>query len=396
MSKIRSSVFLLVAIAVVLWVVVFILVHTNQVTHSDSSHNPLSIQSIIKSTQSAQTNSANIAMESNYVESPSTSSKITDSLKGTTPPIKKQIIVPFSQLKTKYNLLTIPTYDGSGQLTHPKVLYFANSWNGYHYWMSMTPYPNADYRYENPSIVVSNDGISWFVPTGLKNPISGIPSDAKYGAYYSDPHLVMNGKAMELWYRYNPGDPKTGHAHNNINIYYKKVSTDGIHWSAAKFLCNFGWAGHMSMAINCEDGIYKSWYADYDGHLYYSQSADSQNWSHSVIASVPLPAGYQSYHQDIIKVGSRYCLLQCAKKHSNNTFAQFFASSTDGIHFSNVKRIYPTTNTALWNNVSIYRSSMFEKDGKLQMYLALWFKSLGRTWYLTHQTFSLQNLLGSE
>lgn len=33
----------------------------------------------------------------------------------------------------------IPTYDGSNQSTHPSVLYFADGWHGFRYWMGMTP-----------------------------------------------------------------------------------------------------------------------------------------------------------------------------------------------------------------------------------------------------------------
>jgi hypothetical protein len=38
--------------------------------------------------------------------------------------------------------LTIPTYDASGQAIHPDVIDFGsgNTWNGYRYWMAMTPY----------------------------------------------------------------------------------------------------------------------------------------------------------------------------------------------------------------------------------------------------------------
>ena len=67
--------------------------------------------------------------------------------------------------------LNIPTYDGSGQGVHPDVYYNANGWNGYRYWMAVTPYPGGNAAYENPSIVVSNDNVNWIVPPGLSNPI---------------------------------------------------------------------------------------------------------------------------------------------------------------------------------------------------------------------------------
>ncbi|HEX3037761.1 MAG TPA: hypothetical protein VHO94_02050 [Oscillospiraceae bacterium] len=395
--KIRHSAVALIAAAVVVGTAAFILAHTHQSLKVQPVVPPSSIVSNGISSENVISSSSKTPSKiSTKTESRIASGKIIKEPGEVYKPKNQPQINLYPKLKSKYGLLFIPTYDGSNQLTHPKVLYFANGWNGYHYWMSMTPYPYAKDEYENPSIVVSNDGTNWSVPAGLKNPVSGLPSDVKYGGYYSDPHLVMNGNVMELWYRYNPGDTRTGHAHNNINMYYKKVSTDGIHWSGAQFLGNFGSAGHMSMAILCEDGVYRSWYADYDKHLYYSQSTDSQNWSRPVVASVPLPVGYKPYHQDIIKIGSRYCLLQCAIKPSNYTFAQFFASSMDGIHFSNVKRIYPSGDTALWNNISIYRSTMFEKDGKLEMYLTLWFQKLNASWYITHRSFPLSDFLPSE
>src|SRR5574344_906898 len=79
--------------------------------------------------------------------------------------------------KDKVNMwITIPTYDKSNETTHPKVLYFENGFNGYKYWMVSTPYPGNDAYLENPSIVVSNDGVNFIEPPGIKNPVSGYPT----------------------------------------------------------------------------------------------------------------------------------------------------------------------------------------------------------------------------
>jgi hypothetical protein len=67
--------------------------------------------------------------------------------------------------------LTIPTYDGSGQLTEPDVIFFNSHWHGFQYWMAFSPYPFTNPAEENPSIVVSNDGVNWQVPDGLVNPL---------------------------------------------------------------------------------------------------------------------------------------------------------------------------------------------------------------------------------
>ena len=47
----------------------------------------------------------------------------------------------------------IPTYDGSNQSTHPSVLQFDTPWNGYRFWMAMTPYPFNYDGLEDPSVL---------------------------------------------------------------------------------------------------------------------------------------------------------------------------------------------------------------------------------------------------
>lgn len=92
--------------------------------------------------------------------------------------------------------LTITTWDGRHSPYHPSVLYFKNSWNGWHYWMVETPFykkgkPYIDY-WECPSIHVSNDGIHWTEPTN--NPIVTLTAkECEQMDYYSDPHLVLTG-----------------------------------------------------------------------------------------------------------------------------------------------------------------------------------------------------------
>ena len=116
--------------------------------------------------------------------------------------------------------LTIPTYDGSGEAVHPDV-YDAgegNTWNGYRYWMAMTPYPGGDASYENPSILASDDGETWVVPTGLTNPIEPQPGSG----INSDPDLTMiDGTLYCVWRWANPGTAAK---------FYCLSSTDGVTW----------------------------------------------------------------------------------------------------------------------------------------------------------------------
>jgi hypothetical protein len=119
--------------------------------------------------------------------------------------------------------LTISTYDGSGQSTHPSVVYIAGGFNGYTYWMAHTPYPNSDDTKENPSIMASNDKITWVTPAGLTNPIEPYPTD---GTYLADTELVLgyDNKFYCYWRQFNPA--------NTISYIYCKTSVDGVVWSS--------------------------------------------------------------------------------------------------------------------------------------------------------------------
>ena len=67
--------------------------------------------------------------------------------------------------------LDIKTFDGSGSLTHPSILFFENGYNKYRFWMVFTPYDNNNVQLENPCIVVSNDGIHFEKLKGSNDPL---------------------------------------------------------------------------------------------------------------------------------------------------------------------------------------------------------------------------------
>lgn len=93
--------------------------------------------------------------------------------------------------------LSTPTYDRSDQSVHPSVIdlkteYGVNSWGGFRYWMALTPYPNFNSAFENPSILASNDGIRWIAPPGIINPLAPKPTGHVLDSYNSDPELVFD------------------------------------------------------------------------------------------------------------------------------------------------------------------------------------------------------------
>lgn len=124
-------------------------------------------------------------------------------------------------------LVPLPTYDNSGVACHPSVYFNPGGWNGYKYWMAMTPYTSANNQVENPSILASNDGDTWVVPPGLTNPIEPPPGKNPQhpgeGGYHSDPYLSMaNDGTLYCFWR--------SIINNRERLYYR-ISVDGSVWS---------------------------------------------------------------------------------------------------------------------------------------------------------------------
>lgn len=132
--------------------------------------------------------------------------------------------------------LQIKTFDGSDQPYHPSVMYSANGWNGFQYWMVLTPYPmqKAPYkdRWECPCIYCSTDGINWTPPANFQNPLDDLTDkEIEHKDFFSDPHLVQRDNILECWYRISH------HCHNDRDTYLiRKCSVDGIHWSEREIL----------------------------------------------------------------------------------------------------------------------------------------------------------------
>ena len=94
-------------------------------------------------------------------------------------------------------IMNVSTFDKSNEFTHPSVLYFKNSFNGYKFWMVYTPYSNCRVELENPCIAVSNDGINFIPPKNVINPLLPIidNSNKEYIEYYqkdADEKIYLN------------------------------------------------------------------------------------------------------------------------------------------------------------------------------------------------------------
>jgi hypothetical protein len=70
--------------------------------------------------------------------------------------------------------LTIPTYEKSGQAVHPDILYDAARDNP-NFILVFTPYPYSNDHYENPSMLISSDGLRFFEEFPHINPLASAP-----------------------------------------------------------------------------------------------------------------------------------------------------------------------------------------------------------------------------
>lgn len=196
----------------------------------------------------------------------------------------------------------IPTYDGSNQSTHPSVVRFDTPWNGYLYWMAMTPYPFNNDGLEDPSIIASNDGRTWVVPEGLSNPLTPAPETG----HNCDVELVYNSDCNELWLYYVEADDK-------VQSWVKLMrSSDGIKWTRPETVLHDPEQKYSILSpciLRLHDGTWRMWYVDTGDTGYQNQdnkvrtrtSSDGLSWSGEETCRDLVQSGYQIWHLTILR-----------------------------------------------------------------------------------------------
>ena len=181
-----------------------------------------------------------------------------------------------------------PTYDGSGQAIHPDIEYFPSAWNGYKYWMAMTPYPGGKDPWENPSLLASNDGIKWVAPAGLPTPLYPKPPCD----HNSDTDLVYNPATDELWVYWLDTRRASRCAGHKGKPYYNRnwvmlvrVGRSGCKWALSKPVVTLNQdlgkeALELSPAVVRRGS--KQWYlwlTNGSTKVYRYQSSDGKSWT---------------------------------------------------------------------------------------------------------------------
>ena len=260
--------------------------------------------------------------------------------------------------------LTLPNpYSGQpNEPVHPGILFFAGGWCGYRYWMCFTPYPSADSTYENPSVVASNDFVTWVAPT--TNPLVHKPSGVGYNA---DNHLFMSpdGLTMYLCFR----ERNVGNA-NNLKV---METTNGRTWTQPVAVLT----GTLAVQDFASPSIFwngTSWTCishNLDGGAPWpveqrtSVTASVYGaWSAATTVSIPPLSGRAWWHSFFLRSesGQVFGLMQDNNKGVGNSGSLYLVESGDnGLTFGRVSVVATAGNK--------YRSCFFlaERNGETLM-----------------------------
>jgi hypothetical protein len=272
---------------------------------------------------------------------------------------------------------------GDIEAYHPKVIYLADKWNGYSYWMVFSPYPRGDQSKENPHLLVSNDLSNWDEPNGFANPIEGQPEGNPQKQYNSDPHIVYNSDLdrIEVFWRFVDED-------KGISTIYRKYSGDGVNWSKKEVVISGDkkTSDHVSPAVIFEDGIYKMWYVANGYKVWYIESKDGTHWTNPREITIPYETQLKNWHLDVIHtdLGYEMVINSFANGQDRNSMSLYYTKSDDNVVYSTAKVLLePSKDANSWDNRGIYRSSLLKEDGKYYLFYSGiskdWVRGVGLT-----------------
>ena len=287
----------------------------------------------------------------------------------------------FSAINAAYPL-KIPTYEKSGQAIHPDIIFVPTKWNGYHYWMAYTPYPYTHERYENPSIVVSNDGISWKVPANLHNPVIKKPTNG----HLSDTNLCLGSdNRLYMYFRER-------HRFQGITPDYDEIfvssSADGIHWEDPQSVARSekGFADVLSPAVIRMGNKYYMYTVSWDaGNIIQLRTSyiPRGEWSAPLdvqLVGTPQEPGYVPWHINVVEVEGVFYAVITMKNYSvhGRRNLLFMAQSSDGrIFYLQGQPLLRNSETG-WDNGGLYQSALIPAFGNKNETFRLYYSAFNR------------------
>lgn len=231
----------------------------------------------------------------------------------------------------------ISTYDGSGQVVHPDVIFLPHSWDGgsARLAMAITPYPYGDAHQENPSIFVSASGAAWTLPTEAANPVV---RPTRKDAYLSDPALVFDQPTHQLRMYYRE-------VIDSENVVRLVNSSDGIGWSAPREIVRVPSHGLVSPSVVRRSATeWMMWSVDAGpagctsnaAYVDLRRSRDGIQWDPPTRVVLNQPGGYP-WHIDVKWIAALHeywALYNLKSSGSCVTPAVYIATSPDGVQWT--------------------------------------------------------------
>ena len=227
--------------------------------------------------------------------------------------------------------LVLSTYEGSGQTVHPDFVATGPEWTQSANYLFITPYPNGNANFENPSIYDSADLLKWIAPLGASNPIAS-PGDG----YLSDPDAVFVPERNELWVYYRQV--------NSENIIRLTKSADGVRWSTPTIVAHA--PNHEIISPTIARRSPTDWLmwsvngnvgcTGLSAAVELRRSSDGNTWSSPTTVTLSQP-GLYPWHIDVEWIPSRsefWALYNTKTPGSCTTSAVYLATSTDGVQWT--------------------------------------------------------------
>lgn len=262
--------------------------------------------------------------------------------------------------------LAIAASNSTGQWVHPDVAVDSSGLSGYRLIMVGTPYPFGNDRLENPSLRVSNDGLTWNTLAGVPDPLVAPPDDPD--AHHADPDLVLaGGRAYVVYMTRNKRENRTT---------FSVIESDNLRdWARPRVIYEDQWG--VSPAVAHRETGWSMWYVRLDVT---DPSAEARLLRRDgpSLFSLGEPRtcdltidGWVPWHLDIIATVDGWEALVAAYPVDldNSRTSLFHCTSADGIVFK-PSRARPVIRPSRlgWDAMMVYRSSFLKSQDSYRIW----------------------------
>lgn len=299
-------------------------------------------------------------------------------------------------------ILSLRTYEGSGQVVHPDVIRVPAggigeggsnagvapgesaasrvTWGPY--WMAITPYPFSREKFENPSIYWSADGFDWVEPRPALNPIVPRPRFD----HNCDPDLVFEDGSFVLTYLETQRDEFRPDS-TGIQKLQVVRSPDGITWKPPETFVEWDLRRDPLYLSPCLVRGPEGWRT----YLVWPKEKKIVWLPTPQLASVGPPQGelvlglpgHRPWHLDIFPARDGHIALLCSRgpnATSNSDVDLWIGASRDLETWSFREEPLLKASPEFFDTEDIYRSTGLEEGGQI----VIWFsaKTHADTWFL--------------